>query len=526
MAKGYLSLILHAHLPFVRHPEHDDFLEENWFYEAITETYIPLIKVFEGLIRDNIPYRITMSLTPTLISMLEDQLLQSRYINHIEKLIELAEKEMNRNHQHSQFHTLATMYHKRFKEARDLFVTKYNNNLISAFKEFQDLGRLEIITCPATHAYLPLIRMNPLAVKAQIHIAVEHYQRVFGRKPKGIWLPECGYYPGLEEAIKDVGIRYFVLDTHGILNAEPRPRYSNYAPIYCPNGTAAFGRDQESSKQVWSSIEGYPGDHDYREFYRDIGHDLEFDYIKPYIHRDGIRINTGIKYHRITGKTDHKEPYIPEWALEKAATHAGNFMFNREKQIEYLSYWMDKTPILVAPYDAELFGHWWFEGPDWINFLIRKIVYDQNTVELITPSDYLERHPVNQVCTPSSASWGYRGYNEVWLNRSNDWIYPHLHKAADQMVELARTYRGVNGVVGKALNQAARELLLAQSSDWAFIMKTSTMVEYAVKRTTDHITRFNKICDDVKSGCIDHSWLKEVEQMDNIFPEINFEVFC
>lgn len=526
MAKGYLSLILHAHLPFVRHPEHDDFLEENWFYEAITETYIPLIKVFEGLIRDNIPYRITMSLTPTLISMLEDQLLQSRYINHIEKLIELAEKEMNRNHQHSQFHTLATMYHKRFKEARALFVTKYNNNLISAFKEFQDLGRLEIITCPATHAYLPLIRMNPLAVKAQIRIAVEHYQRVFGRKPKGIWLPECGYYPGLEEAIKDVGIRYFVLDTHGILNAEPRPRYSNYAPIYCPNGTAAFGRDHESSKQVWSSIEGYPGDHDYREFYRDIGHDLEFDYIKPYIHRDGIRINTGIKYHRITGKTDHKEPYIPEWALEKAATHAGNFMFNREKQIEYLSYWMDKTPILVAPYDAELFGHWWFEGPDWINFLIRKIVYDQNTVELITPSDYLERHPVNQVCTPSSASWGYRGYNEVWLNRSNDWIYPHLHKAADQMVELARTYRGVNGVVGKALNQAARELLLAQSSDWAFIMKTSTMVEYAVKRTTDHITRFNKICDDVKSGCIDHSWLKEVEQMDNIFPEINFEVFC
>ena len=525
MAKGYFSLILHAHLPFVRHPEYDDFLEEDWLYEAITETYIPLIKVLEGLIRDTIPYRITMSLTPTLISMLEDPLLQSRYINHIEKLIELAEKEMIRNHQHPQFLKLATMYHKRFTEARALFITKYKKNLISALKEFQDLGRLEIITCPATHAYLPLIRMNPLAVKAQIHIAVEHYQMVFGRKPKGIWLPECGYYPGLEEILKEEGIRYFVLDTHGMLNAEPRPRYGNYAPIYCPNGTATFGRDHESSKQVWSSKEGYPGDHDYREFYRDIGHDLDFDYIKPYIHKDGIRINTGIKYHRITGKTDHKEPYIPEWALEKAATHAGNFMFNREKQIEYISYWMDRTPILVAPYDAELFGHWWFEGPDWINFLIRKIVYDQNTIELITPSDYLERHPVNQVCTPSSTSWGYRGYNDVWLNGSNDWIYPHLHKAADQMVELARTYSGVDGVIGKALNQAARELLLAQSSDWAFIMKTSTMVEYAVKRTTDHITRFNKIYDDVTNGCIDHHWLSKVEQMDNIFPQINFEAF-
>ena len=363
MAKGYLSLILHAHLPFVRHPEYDDFLEEDWLYEAITETYVPLIKVLEGLIRDNIPYRITMSLTPTLISMLGDPLLQSRYITHIEKLIELAEKEMIRNRQHPQFLTLATMYHKRFTEARALFINKYKKNLISAFKDFQDLGRLEIITCPATHAYLPLIRMNPLAVKAQIHIAAEHYQTIFGRKPKGIWLPECGYYPGLEEILKEEGIGYFVLDTHGILNAEPRPRYGNYAPIYCPNGTAAFGRDHESSKQVWSSKEGYPGDHDYREFYRDIGHDLDFDYIKPYIHKDGIRINTGIKYHRITGKTNHKEPYIPEWALEKAATHAGNFMFNREKQIEYISYWMDRTPILVAPYDAELFGHWWFEGP-------------------------------------------------------------------------------------------------------------------------------------------------------------------
>lgn len=526
MAKGYLSLILHAHLPFVRHPEHDDFLEEDWFYEAITETYIPLIKVFEGLIGDTIPYRITMSITPTLISMLEDDLLQSRYIDHIDKLIELAEKEMARNRRQPAFLKLATMYHKRFMEARTIFVTRYKKNLIKAFKKFQDMGRLEIITCPATHAYLPLIRMNPHAVKAQIDIAVEHYQKVFGRKPKGIWLPECGYYPGLEETLKDSGLRYFIVDTHGIYNAEPIPRYGTYAPVYCHNGTAAFGRDHESSKQVWSSKEGYPGDYDYREFYRDIGYDLDFDYIKPYIHRDGIRINTGIKYYRITGKTDHKEPYIPEWGIEKAAVHAGNFMFNREKQIEHLSHWMDRPPILVTPYDAELFGHWWFEGPDWINYLIRKIVYNQNTIELITPSDYLERHPVNQVCSPSATSWGYKGYNEVWLNRSNDWIYPHIHKAADRMVALARTHRGVNGLTAKALNQAARELLLAQSSDWAFIMQTSTMVQYAVKRTNDHMARFDKICDDVKIGTIDRSWLKEAEEMNNIFPDINYEMFC
>jgi 1,4-alpha-glucan branching enzyme len=526
MAKGYLSLLLHAHLPFVRHPEHDDFLEENWLYEAITETYIPLIKVFAGLTKDNIPYRITLSLTPTLITMLDDELLQSRYITHLHKLIELAEKEMVRNRRRPQFFKLASMYHKQLVEAHTIFVSKYKHNLIVAFKEFQKKGRLEIITCPATHAYLPLIRVNPSAVKAQICTAVEHYQSVFEEKPKGMWLPECGYYPGLEELLREVGIRYFVLDTHGILNAEPKPRYGTYAPLYTPNGTAAFGRDHESSKQVWSSIEGYPGDYDYREFYRDIGYDLDFEYIKPYIHKDGIRINTGIKYYRITGKTDHKEPYVPEWALEKASLHAGNFMFNREKQIEHFCSQMERPPLLVAPYDAELFGHWWFEGPQWINFLIRKIAYDQNTIELITPHDYLERHPINQTCRPSAGSWGYKGYNEMWLNGSNDWIYPLLHRAADRMASLARTHRGANGVVGRALNQAARELLLAQSSDWAFIMKTSTAVEYAVKRTNDHLLRFNKLSQDVISGNIDLAWLKEIEMRDNIFPQINFEIFC
>lgn len=526
MVKGYLSLILHAHLPFVRHPEHDDFLEEDWFYEAITETYIPLIQRLEGLIDDNIPFRITLSMTPTLISMLEDDLLQARYIHHIDMLIELANKEQSRNRRHPPFLKLAKMYHKRFVEARAIFVNRYKKNLITAFRKFQDMGRLEIMTCPATHAFLPLIRINPKIVKAQIDIAVEHYQTVFGRKPKGIWLPECGYYPGIEEILKDAGIRYFVLDTHGLFNADPKPRYGTFAPIYCRNGTAAFGRDHESSKQVWSSKEGYPGDYDYREFYRDIGYDLDFDYIKPYIHRDGIRINTGIKYYRITGQTDHKEPYIPEWGMEKAAIHAGNFMFNREKQVDYLSHWMDRPPILVTPYDAELFGHWWFEGPDWINYLIRKIVYNQNTIEMITPSDYLDRHPVNQVCSPAATSWGHKGYNEVWLNGSNDWIYPRLHQAADRMVALARSRRGMNGLTGRALNQAARELLLAQSSDWAFIMKTSTMVEYAVKRTNDHLARFDKICDDVQRGTIDRSWLEKTEGMNNIFPDLNYEVFC
>jgi len=522
-----LSLILHAHLPFVRHPEYHAFLEEDWLFEAITETYIPLIDVFDKLIDEGINFRITMSLTPPLISMLTDELLQSRYIRYLEKRIQLSGKEIERTKHQPEFNRLAQMYYKHFSNARYVFAEKYHRNIIHAFKKFQDMGKLEVITCGATHGYLPLMNNNVNAMRAQINVAVQHYEKHFGRKPRGIWLPECAYEPVVDQLLKDAGIRFFITETHGILFASPRPKYGIYAPIYCPTGVAAFGRDMESSRQVWSSKDGYPGDFSYRDFYRDVGFDLDYDYIRPYLHGDGKRTNVGIKYYRITGKTDHKEPYSPERALDKAAEQAGNFMFNREKQIEHLASIMDRKPIVVAPYDAELFGHWWFEGPDWINFLFRKIAFDQKTISLITPMEYLEMYPVNQVSTPSLSSWGYKGYNEYWLNDSNDWIYRHLHKAAERMVELAQKFSDTTGnaLKNRALNQAARELLLAQSSDWAFIMKTGTMVEYAAKRTKEHLFRFTRLYDDIRANNIDATRLSDIEGKDNIFPDIDYHVY-
>jgi 1,4-alpha-glucan branching enzyme len=527
MEKGYLSLILHAHLPFVRHPEYPEFLEEDWLFEAITETYIPLIDVFDKLIDEGIDFRITMSLTPPLISMLADEFLQSRYIRYVEKRIELSEKEIKRTKHQPEFLSLAQMYHQYFTNARYVFTKKYQRNLVLAFKKFQDMGKLEIITCGATHGFLPLMNNNQNAMRAQIHVAVNHYEKHLGRKPRGIWLPECAYEPGIDLLLKEAGIRFFITETHGVLFATPRPKYGIYAPVYCPSGVAAFGRDSESSKQVWSSKEGYPGDFSYRDFYRDVGYDLDYEYVKPYLPGDSKRTNIGIKYYRITGKTDHKEPYSPERAKEKAAEHAGNFMFNREKQIEHLASIMDRKPIIVAPYDAELFGHWWFEGPQWINFLFRKIAFDQKTISLITPTEYLEKYSINQVSTPSLSSWGYKGYSEYWLNETNDWIYRHLHKAAERMVELSRSYphTSKDSIQHRALNQAARELLLSQSSDWAFIMKTGTMVEYAVKRTKKHIYRFTKLYTDIKSDTIDPDWLSEIESRDNIFPDIDYHIY-
>jgi len=526
MHKGYLSLVLHAHLPYVRHPEEEYFLEENWLYEAITETYIPLLQVMYGLVRDGVDYRLTMSLTPTLASMLEDPLLQERYVRHLAKMIELAEKEIVRTGYDARYHGVALMYHRLLSEAYDFFVHKYKKNLVKAFKQLQDMGYLEIIGSCATHGFLPLLNVNASDVRAQIHIGVDHYTKTFGRPPKGFWLPECGYYPGVDKILKQAGVKYFFTDSHGILNADPMPRYSVYAPIYCPSGVAAFGRDWESSKQVWSSKEGYPGDPDYREYYKDIGYELDYDYIKPYIHPSGLRVNTGLKYWRITGDSEYKEYYRPDWAREKAAKHAGNFMYNREKQIDHLTRYMDRKPIIIAPYDAELFGHWWFEGPMWIDFLARKICYDQNTVKMITPSEYLHEYQTNQMSLPSTSSWGFQGYCDVWVEGSNDWIYRHLHKAGERMEEIttmfsSSLYKSGKSIYKRALDQAARELLLAQASDWAFIMKTGTMVPYAHKRSKTHISRFTRIYDDILKRNIDKDWLGHLEYRDNIFYDMD-----
>jgi 1,4-alpha-glucan branching enzyme len=524
--RGYLSIVLHAHLPFVRHPEYDDFLEEDWLYEAISETYLPLLQVFDRLADENIPYKVTMTLTPPLISMLRDELLMQRYARRLDKLCELGDKEVHRTRTDATFGKIARFYREHFYDLRRAFHDRYHRDLVSAFRRLQDRGNLEIITCCATHGFLPLMQTNPSAVRAQITVAANHYRQVFGRNPNGIWLAECGYYPGVEQFLASEGIRFFFVDTHGITDATPRPLHGVYAPIFTESGVAAFGRDPESSQQVWSAEYGYPGDALYREFYRDIGWDLDYDYVRPYIQSTGQRKNTGFKYFRITGKTSHKEPYDPDAARERAAVHAGNFMFNREKQIEALHSRMGgKKPMVIAPYDAELYGHWWFEGPMFLDFLIRKTVHDQDVYRLATPAEYLQENPENQLCTPAMSSWGERGYSNMWLDGSNDWIYRHLHKCAELMVGLARDFEEPDALKRRALNQAARELLLAQSSDWAFIMKTGTMVDYAVRRTKEHVLRFLRLHDQLRGNQIDEQWLAFAEGKNNIFPEIDYRVY-
>jgi 1,4-alpha-glucan branching enzyme len=542
---GYLALVLHAHLPYVRHPEYDEFLEEDWLYEAITETYVPLLEVLHRMAQDAVPFKLTMSLTPPLCHMLQDPLLQARYSRYLNRSVELAHAEVQRTKGQGRLEELARFYQDRLETVRELWENRWKRDLIAAFKALMDEGVLEIITCAATHGFLPLMENFPESVRAQVFIGRDHYRETFGRDPVGIWLPECAYVASLDRVLQQANLRWFVLDAHGLMFGNPRPRYAIYAPCFTPSGPAAFGRDRDSSRQVWSAEEGYPGDPAYRDFYRDIGFDLSLDYLKPFLPSDGSRRFTGLKYHRITGRTQEKDLYNREWALGAANHHAWHFMDARQRQMTRLRENMNVDPMVVSPFDAELFGHWWFEGPEWLEFFVRKSVYDQTEFTLTTPTEYLRDHDTHQMLVPSASSWGHKGYWEVWLDDTNSWVYPHLHTAARRMTEMAQRFNAqtdihgasrvqgdgtheqrVKALLDRALKQMARELLLAQSSDWAFLMKTGTAKNYATKRTKDHLLRFTRLYDQVRAEDIDVPFLENCEWRDNLFRKLDWRYYA
>src|SRR6516225_6709937 len=321
---GHFALILHAHLPFVRHPEHERFLEEEWLFEAITETYIPLLRVMQRLVHDFVPFKLTMSITPTLFAMLQDQLLRERYVSHLDLLIDLAARERTRNRKYLQLRELADFYVGLFSEARRLFVDEWKCDLLSVLRELRRTGTLEIIASAATHGLLPILQQqSPRAARAQVLIGRDIYAELFGEDAAGFWLPECGYAPGLESILQEANLRWFVIDSHGLLFGAPRPCRSIFAPCYTPAGPAALARDPRVSRQVWSAREGYPGHPAYREFYRDIGFDLPMEHLGSIAR--GTRKFTGVKYYRITGRADEKQLYDRTAAENAAAQHAVHF---------------------------------------------------------------------------------------------------------------------------------------------------------------------------------------------------------
>lgn len=529
MTLGYLALVLHAHLPYVRHPEHPRPLEERWLYEALTECYLPLLSVFDRLERDRVPFALTMSLTPPLASMLRDDLLRQRFHDHLSRLEELAAKEAARLSADPDLGPVARFYVEYLQQVRARW-DAIQGDVVSALLHHRDAGRIELLTSSATHAYLPGLLPAHEGIRAQLRLGMRAFEEVTGRKAAGIWLPECAYDPDFDEDLREAGVRYTLLDSHGITLARPRPPFGTHAPIASPSGVVFFGRDRESSRQVWSRHEGYPGDAYYRDFYRDVGFELPEEALGEEIGPFGVRIMTGLKFHRITGPTDDKQPYIPGAAHERAETHAGHFLDQRIAQVKRLAETMPAPPIVVAPYDAELFGHWWFEGPIFLEHFFRHLDRarkgGETTLDAVTLGQYLDLSPVMVQAMPAASSWGAEGFGAVWVGPKSAHLWRHVHHATRYASFLVSQYRGAEGDRGRALDQLVRELLLAQSSDWAFILTTGTVSDYAEARVRAHVHRLRHLGwliekDELSSE--DRAWLDDLCARDRFLAELPSE---
>ncbi|MEN3015393.1 MAG: 1,4-alpha-glucan branching protein domain-containing protein [bacterium] len=512
--KGLILFVLHSHLPLLYYPEYNESLEERWLYEAVKESYIPLLMEFEELDQKFGYVGVTISFSGSLLTMLTNDFFKERIYRHLKKVVELGEKEVVRT-KNSIFHRPAEYLYRRFSAVLKRF-EELQGDILKGYKQLAQKGSIQIITSNLTHCISPFYFVdeeNTKLLEIQFYKAVSNFVDYFGFNPEGVWLPECAYTPQIDKILKKYQIKYTFLESHGIIFSRDRVRYGTFFPYLTKEGIVVFGRDLESSKQVWSAKEGYPGDFWYREFYKDIGYELDYEYIKDYIHESGIRTDTGYKYYRITGADvplANKEIYDPELGMRKAFEHAANFIFNRERQSEY---WhgvlkVDAPLSITAMYDTELFGHWWFEGTKFLRNVVELLLKEEKyLVGVSTVSDYIKIMHSKGIeldkIEPNSSTWGWKGYFEYWLNGSVDYMYRHLHTNTKTFVQILKNNRSTienNQECRRLVEIGVSEILQAQCSDWAFIVFTGQVAKYGHQRFKEHILNIINAINQLQNG--------------------------
>jgi 1,4-alpha-glucan branching enzyme len=520
---SYLVIALHGHLPFISHPEHEHFLEEDWLFEAVADCYLPILAMLDGWKKDGVRASITMGLSPPLLSMLANRALRERTARYLEGRRVLVSRTLGALPADSPLRAAAEFSREETERSQARFEGA-ERDLARAFAEHHHAGRSEIMTCNATHGLVPVLQDLDVA-RAQVSEAVRVHERHLGFRPRGIWLPECGIHQNALRAIAEHNLCFTFSEDRAVRFAWPPPQNDVFRPLFSPDGVAVFPRDPGSAREVWSAAEGYPGDPRYREFYRDLGYDAP-DAMLDAVHKQGtgLRKNMGAKLHRITGRVglDEKQHYVPTDAFAAAQEHAQHFAERRTQDANDIESALEMEPCITAAFDAELFGHWWHEGPWFLDTFLRKLatgsVHGMPAPRPVTAYQYLELEPTQQVSYPAVSSWGDGGAFQVWVNEKNDWVWRRTHDALARYRDVARHGSRV-GLQGRALRQAYRELLLAQSSDWPFILTMGTQMGYAQKRPVVHLSRLHRLLSGIENGNIDEADLSQMEERDAVFPD-------
>ncbi len=560
---GFLAFTLHAHLPYVvNHGTWPHGME--WLHEAAAETYLPLLRVLGNLERDGVPANFNINLSPILLEQLAHPFFIAEFPRYLGRKIAAAREDEAFFIQSGDLHLTETarFWGRFFSAALDDF-NALDGNIIRGFRHFNDAGRIEILTCGATHGYFPLLGTDE-SVRAQVRTAVATHVRHLGSHPRGIWAPECGYRPagfwnypvldgsaeqerpgfdriGIEQSLSESNLDYFFVDTHlveasrripspygppesrlprnpELVRATQAPQRSLYQPYYVDGpydkrfAVTVFARDPGTGLQVWSGDTGYPGDANYLDFHK-------------------RRFPGGHRYWQVTGPAvdiGDKQVYWPQQAAERVKEHASHFVSLVYDTLQ--SGFNDRIPpVLSAPFDAELFGHWWFEGPMWLEAVCRTLHEHETGIATITCSQYLDRYPRASYIAMPEGSWGAEGNHQVWMNPETSWTYAHIYPAELYAREMCTAGEWRKSEPGKRIaQQLCRELLLLESSDWQFLITTGAARDYAEMRFLTHNDQFLELKTMweafARDGSLDEpmlSRLGEIEQRDRIFPDID-----
>ena len=520
-----VSLVLNAHLPLAREFHPGDFsqtVEEGWFFEALSETYLPLLEVFDRLEGDHVPFRLGLSISPLLCQMLDDELLIKKYLAYMDRQIEFGRQEMERTENQGDLHLLAKRYFDTALDRRIAFTGRYDGNILKAFHHYQRKGKIEILATAATHAFLPFLCPFPESVQAQIEVGLSCCREFFGLRPQGFWLPDLGWAGELETYLRLYNFGFTIVESHGFLFGKPSPGRGTFYPVKTPLGVFALARDFYAAQDLCR----IKGEGPYRDNSRDAGYELPAADLAAFRARNGARCGTGFKYWKVSSASLPNVAYDPVAADAAVKDHARAFLEARCNRLAEAARYMQEVPISLCAANADSFGRFWHEGPRFLEALFR-LAAGYRELQFMTPSEYLCKQHMSAVETsvPEYSSWGANGYAETWLASSSDWIYRHLIRATDRMVELAERFPDNTGLKERALNQAAREILLAQASDWPRLLYKQESTEYARLQVEGALRNFTTIYESLGSNYISTEWLTNLERQHNMFPHINYRVF-
>lgn len=540
---GAFALVLHSHLPYVL--SHNR-LEEEWLLEAVVESYLPLLQVLERLVLQGISPKVTIGLTPVLLEQLADPRFAPTLLAYLEQKAQAARDDRRafQERQEPYLARLAGLWAELYPRTMAFFTDNLSADLVGALRRLQNRGHTEILASAATHAYLPLLGLDA-SVQAQVELGTACYQHHFRSRPQGFWLPECAYRPashwmppldgidglrpadrqGVDQFLSAAGIRYFLVDSRQLKSSPPDyERHSPYRPYSVDGGSplsslpvAVFGRDFETTARVWQHDTGYPGDPAYLEFHKKQG--------------DG-----GLRYWRITDRRAnlaYKQPYVPEWAFAQVRAHAAQFAQVLRERL--LTHWQltGGRGIVVAAFDTELFGHWWFEGPQWVYELLRQLA-GSSEVTLATCGEYLLQHPSQGTVQLRESSWGDGGDHRVWWQDGTRRLWRDLYQAECDIQSLNEQIRGkkIDEQLARILRQCGRELLLLQASDWPFMISTRSTPDHARRRAAQHCDNFQRcrfMAERYMAGEViaEEDWkiLDGIEQQDVLFGDFDLNVF-